>query len=562
MYRWYQKATVCYVYLFDCQSIGDSFAKSTWWSRGWTLQELIAPSNVVFYNYQWVELGKKTTLLNRISSISNIDIDMLTGASPQNFSIAKRMSWASTRTTTRVEDAAYCLLGLFGVNMPMLYGEGERAFIRLQEEVMKHSDDHSLFAWSSQSTCHRGLLAKSPADFKMCGNIVLANTRLNRSPYSVTNMGLSIELPMVGWGMETYFAALDCGVEGEPDSRIGIFLKLFSRQQTDHCVRVMLGGKDRDYFKMNLVSKSHFRKVYVRQSAWDTLPQMDRLYGYWLRTTVWGDGHVLSQIDARNEWDNMKRLLVLPIGTCGTAGVLWWDDGFAYSCLKLGFDENFNPVCQLKGQMWGSTRRLCYPEMRDEKTGKALNMDAALDDGWIVSHEHSWFYKGDRVSGMAEHDELHRIFMNTEVINGVKVWVVDVVQHMNKAVGNIEERSLQILCNGCDKEITGKRFKCLVCANFDYCLECELACAETHPHHKFEEILPWEAYICDGCGKNIDGRRYQCPHCPTFMYCEACKLYASKHTTHDADHQSFHALLRDQRKVLVPVPFNAAQDTN
>jgi hypothetical protein len=112
--------------------------------------------------------------------------------------VAKRMSWASKRTT-RVEDRAYSLLGIFGVNIPMLYGEGGRAFIRLQEEIMKHSDDHSLFAWSSTDDGYRGLLAKSPSDFGDCSNIVRAMFKSNRVPYSVTNMGLSIELPMIPW---------------------------------------------------------------------------------------------------------------------------------------------------------------------------------------------------------------------------------------------------------------------------------------------------------------------------------------------------------------------------
>jgi hypothetical protein len=96
----------------------------------------------------------------------------------------------------RVEDMAYSLLGSFGVNMPMLHGEGERAFIRLQEEIMKNSDDQSLFAWEFTRNTHCGLLAPSPAAFSACSKIACSGSgsKWNRIPYSVTNLGLSIEM--------------------------------------------------------------------------------------------------------------------------------------------------------------------------------------------------------------------------------------------------------------------------------------------------------------------------------------------------------------------------------
>jgi hypothetical protein len=106
--------------------------------------------------------------MDTISQITKIDVEALRGVGLEYFSIAKRTSWASRRTTMRVEDIAYSLLGLFPVNMPMLYGEGERAFIRLQEEIIKHSDDSSIFAWINTHGELRGLLAKSPADFCSC----------------------------------------------------------------------------------------------------------------------------------------------------------------------------------------------------------------------------------------------------------------------------------------------------------------------------------------------------------------------------------------------------------
>ncbi len=238
MFRWYQKAVVCYAYMFDVEtpeiSLQANFFKSIWWTRGWTLQELIAPPHVQFFDFCWHNIGTKDSLKAPISANTGIDIEVLMGKDLDSFSVAKKMSWASKRTTTRVEDVAYSLLGIFGVHMPLLYGEGQRAFIRLQEEILKQSDDQSLFAWSCSDTSYRGLLAQTPAYFGNCSNIVRSGLKLGRSPYSVTNMGLSIELFMAPWAMETYLALLDCETEGVTEEfskvRKGIFLKMLPEQ--------------------------------------------------------------------------------------------------------------------------------------------------------------------------------------------------------------------------------------------------------------------------------------------------------------------------------------------
>jgi hypothetical protein len=124
------------------------------------------------------------------------------------------MSWASKRQTTRIEDRAYCLLGLFGVNMPMLYGEGEQAFGRLQGEIMQTSDDHTIFVWREQIQdkkrwISRGLLASSPAEFANSGDISQYHSRLKNGLYYMTNKGLRIELPLLSIGDHVYFAFLN-----------------------------------------------------------------------------------------------------------------------------------------------------------------------------------------------------------------------------------------------------------------------------------------------------------------------------------------------------------------
>ncbi|KAI1157011.1 HET-domain-containing protein [Nemania diffusa] len=164
MYSWYIQAEVCYAYLADMPSyradhLADGHSRlkqSKWFTRGWTLQELIAPSKVVFLDYEWKEFGTKSSLQQSISHITGIPVRILSEDDDlETASIAQRMSWAANRKTSRPEDQAYCLMGLFGINMPLLYGEGKMAFVRLQEEIMKVSDDHSIFAWTSKDRCIR-----------------------------------------------------------------------------------------------------------------------------------------------------------------------------------------------------------------------------------------------------------------------------------------------------------------------------------------------------------------------------------------------------------------------
>ena len=156
MYAWYRDSRICYAFLEDVPPLEPGsrdylphqFATARWFTRGWCLQELIAPANLEFYAADWTELGTKFSLRNRIQLITSIPAPVLIDGNMDACSIAQKMSWASERQTTRKEDEAYCLLGIFGVNMPMLYGEGDRAFYRLLEEIIKHSEDYSLLLWT------------------------------------------------------------------------------------------------------------------------------------------------------------------------------------------------------------------------------------------------------------------------------------------------------------------------------------------------------------------------------------------------------------------------------
>ncbi len=154
MYRWYGKAAICYAFLADVphddrpHATTSKFRRSRWFTRGWTLQELIAPRNLLFMSREWSVMGSKQELSPLLEEITGIDVEVLKQQKRlDEVSVARRMSWASRRETTRVEDQAYSLFGIFDVNMPTLYGEGSRAFMRLQQEILQQIPDQSLFAW-------------------------------------------------------------------------------------------------------------------------------------------------------------------------------------------------------------------------------------------------------------------------------------------------------------------------------------------------------------------------------------------------------------------------------
>ena len=187
MYRWYENAKVCYAYLHDVpdpqfpttsddERYPDFGGWPEWFSRGWTLQELIAPSNVQFLNKNWQSIGDKRTLAPTLVGITGIPVHILIyGLCGNRPCVAQIMSWAANRTTTRVEDRAYSLMGLLDVNMPMLYGEGKKAFRRLQLEIIRASNDQSIFAWdpSMEKEQPGRILAEDPSNFRRCGEMEL-----------------------------------------------------------------------------------------------------------------------------------------------------------------------------------------------------------------------------------------------------------------------------------------------------------------------------------------------------------------------------------------------------
>ncbi|KAI0376839.1 heterokaryon incompatibility protein-domain-containing protein [Hypomontagnella monticulosa] len=142
MFHYYRDAQVCYAYLTDVPSgdnpyKGDSFfRRSSWFTRAWTLQELVAPLYVTFFDRDWKEIGTKSSLQAVVKEITGIPSQVLLMNSPCVVSVAQRMNWCEGRETTEPEDKVYCMLGLLGVRMPVKYGEGyEAASRRLTEQI-------------------------------------------------------------------------------------------------------------------------------------------------------------------------------------------------------------------------------------------------------------------------------------------------------------------------------------------------------------------------------------------------------------------------------------------
>lgn len=254
MYRWYERSAICYTYLSDLPAnacLRTELPKCRWFTRGWTLQELIAPDEIHFFDRDWNLVGSKGELLEQLGEITGIRQGVLRHTEPlSSICVAQKMSWAADRVTTRVEDTAYCLLGLFAVNMPLLYGEEEKAFRRLQEAVIHKTPDLSIFAWSlprpsggDESTrTYCGVLADSPSAFSGCSQFIKRAT--TQREFVVSNCGIKTQVQILWYPIpksdgSRYVLPLDCS------PRRGVYLG----------VRLRKCGPDQ----------------FVRESPWDLL---------------------------------------------------------------------------------------------------------------------------------------------------------------------------------------------------------------------------------------------------------------------------------------------------
>ncbi|KAI0658003.1 HET-domain-containing protein [Cubamyces menziesii] len=303
MYEWYAAADLCFAFLEDVSDDHDprlkdsKFRRSRWFTRGWTLQELIAPATVLFVSKEWRLLGTKASLADLVEEITGIGKDVLTHrTSLESVSVARRMSWAAKRQTTREEDKAYSLLGIFGVNMPTIYGEGRNAFIRLQEEILKQVPDQSIFAWGpilrddtllhrnmgpytvsddSRYWQSRNLFAWSPDAFVNSAGIssIAPETFEKRagipfvlSEYTISSYGMRSRMPLIplrhSSEKTTYLALLAC--EDIEDRLVAMLLYPQSGTMGRYYVGHYVGRPQvppYSYFRLVTLSKSYLERL-------------------------------------------------------------------------------------------------------------------------------------------------------------------------------------------------------------------------------------------------------------------------------------------------------------
>ncbi|KAN0121996.1 HET domain containing protein [Hyaloscypha variabilis] len=253
MFRWYKNTAVCYAYLadvpagVDCSDPNSKFFTSRWFTRGWTLQELLAPKEVRFYDAAWNFLGTKGDMSIAIETITGIPRPVLQGwASLDTQSVAQRMSLASKRVTKRPEDIAYCLLGLFSVYLSMIYGEGaEEAFSRFQQKIMTEVRDDSILAWGLNlgepapkrlnPVLSAGALARSPSNFANCRRI-RSRQRYIGPIHSLEISGgcLSVKLQLHEEENGDIYGALNCGPDDTDDEVVVIPLYAVSSESSEY----------------------------------------------------------------------------------------------------------------------------------------------------------------------------------------------------------------------------------------------------------------------------------------------------------------------------------------
>ncbi|SMR46216.1 unnamed protein product [Zymoseptoria tritici ST99CH_1E4] len=404
MWRYYEGSAVCYAYMADVSmrfsdsapsSVPNSFSPQKadghahrlscgtteqgrhsegivlgfrnikWFTRGWTLQELLAPLRVVFYTTDWQRIGDQHHTMGEIQGGTSIPEDVLLHAIPlEQIGVAMRMSWAARRVTTRVEDEAYSLLGIFGINMPMLYGEGRNAFARLQESIIRQSQDQSIFAWDGSE---RQLLAPSPRRFANAAGIIprVGPARIS-APHEITNAGLHITLPAIqdeDWYERYCLALLDCVDLLRPCQCFGIALKRPTMRAGRFCASMTRAGHKLRYIsdhshvsyaedsskrtglaimagslpfliQPGAMYSSYRRRfqVVLNPEIFDISPSSPKLFprDRWHRSTLWTEFNepTLNRAvydSTAGDWDQFRAIFIPTVSVVGLGLFLFWD---------------------------------------------------------------------------------------------------------------------------------------------------------------------------------------------------------------------------------------------
>lgn len=432
MFTWYRRARICYAFLDDVSpdadpyDSGGEFIHSEWFTRGWTLQELLAPSYLLFYASDWSPIALRGELIPSIATATGIDKHTMRQMDRDGvevlrcISIAERMSWAANRRTTRVEDIAYCLLGIFGVNMPLLYGEGERAFGRLQEEIIKRSADQSIFAWRRDATRSKavGIFAVSPACFAGCGDIVQCKAQAASSAaFSLTNVGVQIQLPLAWFYDEEplgYYALLQCRPRHLHDTVLAVPIKkgvsdaysgsgIWYRTSTD--IKVL---------HHSILHSASLRLLCLASRIdQDPLPQTQEVV-FWIRSIP--NDFDIESLQTSCKWDTRSRILTTQ---------RWVTDG---NTCKL-VDTPFYLSMGTKRRFLGIRLRARTPyklfswSMPSWEDCLAYTFPPALLEDWLedptILHDGTWY-------ATLPNGNIVYPTVTSETIHGTSLFIVDI----------------------------------------------------------------------------------------------------------------------------------------
>lgn len=259
MFRWYENATRCYVFLSDVSAPTMTdlrqrsdweapFRASQWFTRGWTLQELIAPVSVEFFSCEGQRLGDKMTLDKLVYEITGIPLAVLRNCPLNHFTRSERMSWAITRITTEEEDNVYCLLGMLGVSLPVSYGEGrEKALRRLQVEVEALED-------TEEETSAAKVAESAPS--------IIPYSRNDRFVGRESQLA-ELELKLFSEKQTTILAIV--GPEGTGKSQLVLELAYKTRQKYEDCSVFWIDASDTDSLYQSYESIAQKLRI----SGWD-----------------------------------------------------------------------------------------------------------------------------------------------------------------------------------------------------------------------------------------------------------------------------------------------------
>ncbi|KAL6824111.1 ankyrin repeat-containing domain protein [Trichoderma camerunense] len=335
MFRWYQRASICYAFLSDVPSDdnfkqkGSKFQRSRWFKRGWTLQELLAPKSMRRQAAVDTHLVQEWRLLGNKGSIP---WHYLLGyAALHTASVAQRMSWAAHRDTKRKEDLAYCLLGIFNITMPMIYGEGgEQAFFRLQEQIMKVTRDDSILAWglgandsstnnTSNATAGR-IMAKAPADFAHSGNIIRRDQTLKyMSSVDMSGGSIRAHLPLHTTPTGQMIGFLNCGPEKNSQQVVGIPLIELSVGSSDEYARPR-GYKSSLY--LTTVAATEPKPIRIKHDNQENVPvDLGGLLFHYQEDAFTDINLKIIDVAPRSFWDEERALIMsTPIAHDGAVG--------------------------------------------------------------------------------------------------------------------------------------------------------------------------------------------------------------------------------------------------